>query len=86
MANKARITNSTKTASCSKNLSQFSQKYMFNKNCLENSKEVCKNHCNKKYPDKYRKNNKNDKLSKSSGPSFSKARKRYPPDKSLSSG
>ena len=48
---------------------------MFNKNCSQKSKEVCKNresnkksHCNKKYPDKYRKNNRNDKLSKSSGP------------------
>ena len=86
IANKARITNSTRTASCSKNLSQ---KHMFHKNCSQKSKEVCKNrksnkkfHCNQKYPDKYHKNNRNDKLSKSSGPSWSKARYRYPPDKS----
>ena len=62
-ANIVRITNSTRIASCSKNLLannyllQFQQKHV-NRNCLQKSKEVCQNrrsnkkfHQHEKHPD-----------------------------------
>ena len=68
-ANIVRITNSTRIASCSKNLLannyllQFQQKHV-NRNCLQKSKEVCQNrrsnkkfHWHKKHPHKYCKTN-----------------------------
>ena len=70
IANIAKLTNSTRIASCSKTfLTNFFRNFsenLFNSNCSQKSRKGLqkshisnkKFHCNKKHPDKYRKNNK----------------------------